>query len=164
MPPDERFLSLLRAAPQNLRPIHSRDLHITLAFLGDCDAEKCNAVWELLEADPPPPWKARLELPRHFGSRTDAYGYPLTGDEVFLQWLRRRRPLLNAAGTNRDSRPMQLHLTMAWRTGSKSVGSAAWLERLQLLTGDTIQLRGVAIYCRDDQPDGRRYRPIRITP
>lgn len=154
----------MRTAPRNVRPLHPLDLHITLAFLGDCDAGRCNAIWRLLSADPPPPWEARLALPRRFGSRSTAFGYPLTPTDIFLQWLRRRhQPLLEAAGVRHDPWPTQLHLTIAWQTGTENTESAAWLDRLRVLAQETVTLHGVAMYCRDDQPDGRRYRPIKNT-
>lgn len=48
VPPEARWHQLSMPLPAGVRPFHPADLHLTLAFLGGCDAEAAARAWRAL--------------------------------------------------------------------------------------------------------------------
>lgn len=157
------YTLLQRDLPPALRPQHPADLHVTLAFLGDCDAEALDAVWDTVRERSPPPLQARLEPPAPFGgSRPRAWGYPLGDVEPLVAWLEAMRPLLlQRIGSTADSRPIRPHLTIAWLRTRRDTDPTRWPAPLTTEVGRRVALRAVAAYCRTDASNGARYRILR---
>lgn len=152
---------LLRRQPAELVRHFPQDLHITIAYLGDCDETRAEAVWTVLRESAPSACTVRLGKPAAFGRRSNTYGYRLMDADALGTWLKGHRAnLLSAANAPPDLRPIMLHLTVAWSRGRRLRDLAVWRSALESPVGQTIQLRTAVLYCRNT-PGGRcRYRRL----
>ncbi|HEX7382055.1 MAG TPA: 2'-5' RNA ligase family protein [Nevskiaceae bacterium] len=150
--------------PERLRAQHPQDLHITLAFLGDCTPAAALAAWALVEAEPPARATLRLAKPAIFGSGR-AIGFDLEGADALCAWMARYRArsptAIDATSDNRAVRP---HLTVAWTRHQRPVdeGLSGIPGLLSGSVGLPIPMATVAL-CRRAEGNGRtapRYRTL----
>lgn len=152
---------LLGQQPAELLLQHPQDLHVTIAYLGDCDETQAEAAWKVLGESAPPACTVRLGKPAAFGRRGSAYGFRLMDADALEAWLKgHQADLLNAAIALPDPRPIMPHLTVAWSRGRRSQDPAVWRFALEPFVDQIIRFRTAALYCRAAPGGSRRYRRL----
>jgi 2'-5' RNA ligase len=139
--------------PPRLRVFHPDDLHLTLAFLGACGAERARAAWGLLADEPLTAVPATLAPLAPLGppARWSALSADVDEGRGRLVALmeRWRDPLLAAAGARPDRRAPRPHLTVARpqrrATEAERVAALAW-GRAQPVAGTPVLFDRLRLY------------------
>ena len=112
----EWLAALLVDKPKRVRGFHPNDLHITLAFLGNCSPINAQQTWEHATKIPPHATTIISNQLKPMGNpkRPSALSLTFQQDEIISQWISTYRgALLQQAGARPDNRPPLPHLTIA---------------------------------------------------
>lgn len=159
--------------PPGLRTFDGEDLHVTVAFLGDVDADAAYRAWRTViehddgtPRDLGPAFDLTLGGVLPFGPPAQPSALsvvPAEGDSACLDFIAAHRDrALRAAGCPSDRWPIRPHATIA-RIGRKATDEAraealAWAAGVPPL-GVTVQVSEVALYTWTDD---RRKQLFRI--
>lgn len=169
------YAALVAEHPAAASVTRPAELHITLAFLGDCTADQIDAAWTRLLATPPPSLTARLGDAAAFGStrHPNLWGCDLENIEPLRQWMAQHRDALyRASGSTPDTRPPRPHLTLLRLPRRVATQADARLQSRLLHTvqntrGAALTLDRVALYCRapnDSELHYQRLRTLKLKP
>ncbi|HEU0195668.1 MAG TPA: hypothetical protein VFQ88_00455 [Nevskiaceae bacterium] len=153
------MLDLQRALPQRSRAVVAAELHVTLAYLGDCDAGGVVEARRWLAQHAVPRAAPRLAAACLLGAGR-ALAFDLSAVEGLARWMEAyhasRVPSADLEAPAFAARP---HLTVAWlRQRSRSDDQrGAVLSRLSAWTGLAVECGQPALWCRAAAPDPRRY-------
>jgi 2'-5' RNA ligase len=116
--PEQAGLHRLSAGlPPGLRRFQPGDLHLTLAFLGPCGAERAQRAWQVIADQPQSAITAEAGSWRAMGRPERPSAYVLTlgqGAQLAAGLIERWRPLLlEAAGQLEGHRHVLPHITLA---------------------------------------------------
>jgi len=162
------WLAAAAAAPPQLRRFHPDDLHLTLAFLGPCEAEAALAAWGCLDGLGHPPIAVRAAGWRALGSpeAPSAYGLTLAEGHAELCGLLRGwgALALAAAGAPPERRPPLPHLTLLRpprrQAADLRAPMAAWMATAPL-PQPPVLLRHLALYTWAEDRCERLFRIVR---
>ncbi len=160
--------------PAGLRTFDGEDLHVTVAFLGDVDADAAYRGWRTViehddgaPRDLGPAFDLTLGRVLPFGppSKPSALSVvPAEGDEACLGFIAAHRDrALRAAGSPPDRHAIHPHATIA-RIPRKATDEAraealAWAESVPPL-GVTVRVSEVALYTWTDERRKQLYRIV----
>lgn len=160
----------LERLPTGTRAFDPRDLHVTLAFLGEVGEERALCAWEQFDIGSTLPLSAAVGPRAVFGSprRPSALGLDLdagTDDSPLTRFIAEWRDVLrSAAGVAPETRPVRPHLTLG-RPPRRT--DAAWQQALNAWLAGTaehaspVTLEQVALYTRAESGQPRRFRAVR---
>jgi 2'-5' RNA ligase len=170
-PIDGSFVQGLPETPEGVRRFHPHDIHVTLAFLGDCGddgADRSLAVLDqLLASAPPAVIDGTLgEVVPMGGARHDYSALSALLDrgraEATALLARLRDPLAEAAGSRPETRPPKPHVTIARprrrATPAERKAGLAWASAVDL-HAVPARLDRVALYTWSEE---RREQLFRI--
>lgn len=129
--------------------MQAQDLHLTLAFLGDCSESAASMAFADAAAEPPAACRlAVVGCKRLGGGSRSAWTLLLQDDAGLSGWVDRHRDwLLDRAGRPPEARRFLPHITLA-RAGALSVAASAslqvWLDRVQ---GIALEFDRLGLYC-----------------
>ncbi|HRR07086.1 MAG TPA: hypothetical protein PLO56_00175 [Rhodothermales bacterium] len=117
IPKFEEYDNYMVELPKGLRSFHPEDLHLTVAFLGNCGHKAALHAWEKLVQEVyfmPFPLMPGALVP--FGSPKNPSAYsivPTIGKEMATKLIARYRdPFLQEVSAKPDLRPPQPHITI----------------------------------------------------
>lgn len=162
------WLAAAAAAPSALRRVVAADLHLTLAFLGPCEAGAALAAWQALDGLLHPPIAIRAAGWRALGSPAapTAYGLTLAVGHpelctLLTHWGARA---LAAAGCRPQLRPPLPHLTLLRPPRRQALElrepMAAWMAAAPLPPEPAL-LSHLALYTWADDRRQRLFRIVR---
>ncbi len=128
---------------EHAKVCHPADLHVTLAFLGDCGELAARAAWAEARSAPPPPVRATLGALERFGR--NAFAREVSARPL-LTWmgLHRDRILIAGGGAPERRRPKP-HVTLF---RAQRPGAAESWARAHPLGETVVQLSEMALYTR----------------
>jgi RNA 2',3'-cyclic 3'-phosphodiesterase len=166
-PAADWFARCVPAPPEGIRLFHPGDLHITIAFLGDCGPESAQRAWQIARQIPAVNFDIRLgEVvpmgnPRRYSALSALLveGGPAI-ESVMQSW---REKICLAAGARLDTRPPKAHLTLArppWRALPELRESGLqWAQSLQL--GEVrLSLSRLALYTRSEDRSKNQFQIV----
>lgn len=151
VPEQDWFSALVADVPRGIRRFNPEDLHVTVAFLGPCGAERARRAWESIAHQRHPPVAARIGALEPMGPKKRPSAYSLTfteGRQALASIVAWRDQALAAAEVRPARWPPLPHVTVARpprRAGlaAREAGKA-WMEKAQpggaLVTIDRIAL------------------------
>jgi len=157
--PEQAGLHHLTAGlPAGLRRFQAADLHLTLAFLGACGAERALRAWQAIADQAQPAITVQAGSWRAMGRPERPSAYALTlgqGAQLAAGLIDRwRPPLLAAAGLPVEHRHALPHITLARpqrrldpaAAAGSQAAMASWM-RATPVPDASFALREVALYC-----------------
>lgn len=167
VPPDGWFAPLMAGAPPELRALHPRDLHLTVAFLGPCGEARARDAWAAAAGAALRPRPVTLGAVTPMGNprRPSAISVLLDEgrDAVAAYMATVQAAALEAAGLPPEARAPKPHVTVG--RPRRSAGSE---ERRRILTwaaacapvGAPLVLARLGLYTAAARGDERRYRTV----
>jgi RNA 2',3'-cyclic 3'-phosphodiesterase len=170
--PYEAAILDLPPPPPGVRMIAAADLHLTLAFLGRCDAERAEKAFATVDPTAMDRVDVRLGGARLLGPRGRATAIARTlleGAETLAGYIGAHRDgALVAAGAPADDRDPLPHLTIARiqrrapREDRKRATS--WIETIPRGSAP-LRVEHIALYTGNDEPSApQRYRIVTRCP
>jgi len=159
---ETKVISRLKRS-QDLRVVRPEQLHLTLAFIGQVDADRGSAIEHALTPEIPlPPFEMSLEglgvFPRSGPPRVLWIGVA-RGAAQATELQRMVAERLEPLGVELDRRPFSPHLTLArWRTSRASDARSIRSEQIGLVTRFSVD--GVTLYHSLLSPRGSSYRAL----
>ena len=144
--------------PAGLRRFQPSDLHLTVAFLGACGAERARRAWQAIADQRHPAITVRPGRWRAMGRAERPSAYALTlgqGAQLTAGLMERwRPPLLEAAGLPVEHRHALPHITLARpqrrlepaQAAALQTAMATWM-RAASVPDTSFALRELALYC-----------------
>ena len=159
--------ALLSDAPSSLRRFHPDDLHLTVAFLGGCGAERAKVAFATATDHPLAAFRVELDRLAPMGNprRPSALSLLVSGghDEA-VAIIESLRPVMwRAAEAERDTRPALPHVTVARpprrATATERRVAVEWAERKPRL-GEILTIDRLCLYTWSDDRRARQFRVV----
>jgi len=166
VPAGDWFAPVVSDAPSSLRLFHPDDLHMTVAFLGGCGAERAAAAFATARPHQSSSFAITLDRLAPMGNprRPSALSVLLAdGHDAAVAVIDALRSAMwEAAGAEPDTRPAKPHITVARppRKASASERRAAvdWATSKPAI-GETLTIDRLCLYTWSDD---RRHRQFRV--
>ncbi|MCL4234582.1 MAG: RNA 2',3'-cyclic phosphodiesterase [Deltaproteobacteria bacterium] len=150
----------------HLRPVHARNIHVTLKFLGEVDRDTLHTIERALHAVAArhAAFELRVEGVRTLPSRGDprVVFADLVGPVDRLALLARDvEDVAAGAGIAREDRPFTAHLTLARIKAPKQLGLLRKrIESVATRSFGDLPVREIVLYRSELDPTGARYTAI----
>ncbi|MBN8589664.1 MAG: hypothetical protein J0L94_15235 [Rhodothermia bacterium] len=168
VPAFEGYRQLMARLPDGLLPFDPQDLHLTVAFLGNCGQQTALNAWEkVIDEVNFTPFSITLRKVLPFGSRFSPSAYsavPELGKEAASNIIARYRDVfLREAQVGLDPRPPRPHITLARpHRGTRSEQRSqhnAWALQLNL-NNVRIPLETIVLYTWADDRTDRQFKKV----
>ena len=166
-----RLIAEFSSAGAGVKWVEPQNLHVTLKFLGDVDAEKIPRVCEAVQqaAAGIAPFEFQLHgagaFPNPSRPRTIWLG-PAAGDKEMAELSRRIEKAVEKLGFPREGRRFQAHLTIGRvrHAGPELAELGELLRAAKDVEVGTMPVDEVVVFSSQLQPSGPIYEPLARTP
>lgn len=155
--PDDAVREQLRAAQQGMlrgggRPVHVQDIHVTLAFLGQVEAQRQTCMAQAAAGVRGAPFELVIDRQGYWPRPRVAWCAPAATPEPLRELVQRLNGALRPCGFVPDRRPYSPHVTLFRDSRAVSDGPLAHPVRWPC--------REIVLVASGNVPDGPRYRVL----